>query len=97
MKELTGMRRTLHSMVSRYRSYWENLHPMELSKFFPYLRGKKWDHVVRLRKDKYDHLNYVDSIMKVFSRCRVRGSEHSEEEVTIEAPENIANNPPASN
>jgi hypothetical protein len=61
---------------------------MELSKFFSYLRDKKWDHVVRLRKDKYDHLNYVDSITRVFSRCRPREDEQSEEEdLTIPAPE----------
>ena len=64
------MRRTLHSIVSRYRYFWENLHPKELIKFLPYLQQRKFDYVVKLRKDAYDQMIYVEEITTSFYKAK---------------------------
>lgn len=63
------MKRTLDSMISRYRNYWVNLHPIELFKFFPYLKERKFSYIIRIRRDIFDEMNYIDDICEKFYKC----------------------------
>jgi hypothetical protein len=66
VRTICAFKRTVYSMVSRYRNYWEDLNPSEIPKFLPYLKAKNYDYVVKLIKDPFDSLTYVDSIVDHF-------------------------------